>query len=63
LLPAASPRRLLLPFGADRTLSRELRKSGWITVAALEPVGDWRAEARRLGCAYVLEQGVPMMAG
>jgi ATP phosphoribosyltransferase regulatory subunit len=54
---------LLLPFGADRTLGRELRKSGWITVAALEPADDWRAEARRLGCGYVLEQGVPMVAG
>ena len=60
LPPAASPWRLLLPFGADRTLSRELRKSGWITVAALEPAGDWRAEARRLGCAYVLEGDRPV---
>jgi ATP phosphoribosyltransferase regulatory subunit len=60
---AAPPRRLLLPFGADRTLSRELRESGWITVAALDAAVDWRAEARRLGCGYVLEQGVPVMAG
>jgi ATP phosphoribosyltransferase regulatory subunit len=51
---------LLLPFGADRTLSRELRKSGWITVAALDAAGDWRAEARRLGCAYVLEGDRPV---
>jgi ATP phosphoribosyltransferase regulatory subunit len=54
---------LLLPLGADRTLSRELRKSGWITVAALDAADDWRAEARRLGCGYVLEQGVPVVAG
>jgi ATP phosphoribosyltransferase regulatory subunit len=60
LPPAASPRRLLLPFGADRTLSRELRKSGWITVAALDAADDWRAEARRLGCAYVLEGDRPV---
>jgi hypothetical protein len=53
----------LLPFGADRTLSRELRKSGWITVAALDAAEDWRAEARRLGCDCVLEQGVPVTAG
>ncbi|HEX4616999.1 MAG TPA: ATP phosphoribosyltransferase regulatory subunit, partial [Stellaceae bacterium] len=63
LSPAAPPRRLLLPFGADRTLSRELRKSGWITVAALDPAVDWHAEARRLGCGYVLEHGVPVVAG
>jgi len=63
LPPVASPRRLLLPFGADRTLSRELRESGWITVAALDTADDWRAEARRLGCGYVLEQGVPVVVG
>ena len=60
---AAPPRRLLLPCGADRTLGCELRKSGWITVAALDAAVDWRAEARRLGCGYVLEQGVPVVAG
>jgi ATP phosphoribosyltransferase regulatory subunit len=60
LPPAASPWRLLLPFGADRTLSRELRKSGWITVAALDAADDWHAEARRLGCAYVLEGDRPV---
>jgi hypothetical protein len=54
---------LLVPFGADRTLSRELRESGWITVAALGTAVDWRAEARRLGCGYVLEQGVPVVVG
>ena len=60
LPPAASPRRLLLPFGdADGLLSRELRESGWITVAALDTAVDWRAgrHAARLrlcsrtGCA------------
>jgi len=63
-LPSAAPsRRLLLPFGANRTLSRGLRETGWITVAALEPAEDWRAEARRLGCGYVLEHGAPVMLG
>jgi hypothetical protein len=54
---------LLLPFGANRTLGRELRESGWITVAALAAADDWRAEARRLGCGYVLERGVPVVVG
>jgi len=63
-LPSApSSRRLLLPLGTDRALSRQLRETGWITVAALEPTQDWRAEARRLGCGYVLEQGAPVMIG
>ena len=63
-LPSAAPsRRLLLPFGVDRSLSQRLRETGWITVAALEQAKDWRAEARRLGCGYVLDRGVPMTVG
>jgi ATP phosphoribosyltransferase regulatory subunit len=54
---------LLLPFGANRTLGRELRETGWITVAALDPADNWRVEARRLGCGYVLEEGVPVAVG
>jgi ATP phosphoribosyltransferase regulatory subunit len=53
-------RRLLLPFGIDRARGRALRKAGWVTIAALEPAGDWRVEARRLGCAYVLERDRPV---
>jgi ATP phosphoribosyltransferase regulatory subunit len=49
------PRRVLLPLGVDRGQAEALRAAGWITVAALEPAGDWRAEARRLGCSHVLE--------
>ncbi len=63
LPPAASPRRVLLPLGADRASSRALRESGWITVAALDPADDWRLEARRLGCGYVFEEGVPVAVG
>jgi len=55
--------RLLLPFGADSARARELREAGWITVAALEPVGNWRAEARRLGCSHVLERDEPVALG
>ena len=55
LLQAASPRRLLLPLGVDRARGHALREAGWITVAALDPAKDWRAEARRLGCGHVLE--------
>src|SRR5881394_4557081 len=56
---AASPRRLLLPVGADRALGGELRDAGWVTVAAFDPAKDWRAEARRLGCGHVLEDREP----
>jgi ATP phosphoribosyltransferase regulatory subunit len=60
LPPPAPTRRLLLPVGADRARSRALRAAGWITVAALEPAADWRAEARRLGCGYVLDNDEPV---
>jgi ATP phosphoribosyltransferase regulatory subunit len=56
---AASPGRVLLPLGGDRARGGALRRAGWVTVAALEPSEDWRAEARRLGCSHVLEEGEP----
>ncbi len=60
---AAAPRRLLLPFAADRVRAQRLRDAGWVTIAALEPGGDWRAEARRLGCSHVLGPGGPLAVG
>jgi len=60
---AAAPRRVLLPFGIDPARGRALRTEGWVTVAALGAVRDWRAEARRLGCGYVLENGTPVAVG
>lgn len=58
---AASPQRLLLPLGVDRGRGDALREAGWVTVAALDPAKDWRAEARRLGCDHVLENGEPVV--
>lgn len=53
-------RRIFLPFGTDRARGRTLREAGWVTIAALEPAGDWRAEARRLRCSYILECNGPV---
>ncbi len=50
-------RRVLIPLDADRGRAKALREEGWITVAALQPMSDWHAEARRLGCGHVLERG------
>lgn len=59
-LPEPAARcRVLVPLGADRASARALREEGWVTVAALTPAADWAAEARRLGCAYVLDNGKP----
>ncbi|HEY8873009.1 MAG TPA: ATP phosphoribosyltransferase regulatory subunit [Stellaceae bacterium] len=52
-------RRVLVPPGSDPARARALRAEGWITVAALLPAADWPAEARRLGCGYLLEGGEP----
>jgi ATP phosphoribosyltransferase regulatory subunit len=63
-LPDMPPcRRLLLPYGTGRAHARVLREAGWITVSALEPEADWRAEARRLGCTHVLLDGEPRGLG
>jgi len=59
----SASRRILLPLGAERGRADALRKAGWVTVAGLSPAGDWRAEARRLGCSHVLEGGDPVACG
>ena len=62
-LPKARPRRrLLLPLGADASHGAALRDQGWVTVMALAPAEDWHAEAERLGCGHVLEDGNPIPA-
>jgi ATP phosphoribosyltransferase regulatory subunit len=53
-------RRLLVPPDAGRARAAALRAEGWITVAALLPAGDWRQEARRLACGWVLLDGEPL---
>jgi ATP phosphoribosyltransferase regulatory subunit len=60
---ALPPRRVLLPLGADRARAGALRAAGWVTVAALGPEDDWRAEARRLGCSHLLEGEYPVAVG
>jgi ATP phosphoribosyltransferase regulatory subunit len=63
LPPPAAADRLLLPPGTDPACAARLRAAGWITIAALEPAADWRAEARRLGCSHLYESGAPMALG
>ncbi len=52
--PAARRRRVFVGQGADRDAARTLRHDGHATVAALGPVDDEAAEARRLGCTHLL---------
>jgi len=50
--------RVLLPFGTPAAQAAQCRERGFATVAALEPVADPAAEAARLACSHVFEDGV-----
>src|ERR1700761_4647556 len=58
VLRAAPPRdprqRLFLPPGADFDEAARMRLLGYATIAALDPVADAVAEARRLLCSHIL---------
>jgi ATP phosphoribosyltransferase regulatory subunit len=58
VLRAAPPRppkgRVFVPPSMDAARAAALRAEGYATVAGLDPVADPRAEARRLGCSFVL---------
>lgn len=57
LAPPPSPPRLLLPAGTTLATAAALRAEGWVTIAALAPVADVVAEARRTGCSHLLRDG------
>ncbi len=46
--------RIFVPVGADLALASKLRQEGHVTLAALDPVPDPAAEARRLHCSHIL---------
>ena len=50
-------RRVFVPFGTAPETAKKLRAEGFVTVAGLEAVKDQTAEARRLGCGFVIEKG------
>jgi ATP phosphoribosyltransferase regulatory subunit len=50
-------RRLFLPPATSRSIAAAWRKKGWVTVAGLEPIAEFRGEARRLGCTHYLKAG------
>ncbi len=55
--PAPLRTRIFVPVGADLAAAGKLRKEGHVTVAALDPVADPAAEARRLHCSHILRAG------
>lgn len=50
-------KRVYLPHGSPAEAGRRLRAEGFVTLAGLAPVENPVAEARRLGCGYVLKEG------
>lgn len=52
-------RRVFMPHGAAVAAGERLRAEGWVTIAGLTPVAESGAEARRLGCDYVLVGAEP----
>ncbi len=50
-------KRVFVPHGSPAEAGRDLRARGFVTLAGLQPVADVAAEARRLGCGYVLKEG------
>jgi ATP phosphoribosyltransferase regulatory subunit len=69
VLRAAPPRearqRLFVPAEADQDEAARMRRLGYATIAALEPVADVISEARRLLCSHLLRNGeaVPLSSG
>jgi ATP phosphoribosyltransferase regulatory subunit len=60
--PPEPAKRIYVPFGTTPAAAQALRGGGWITVAGLAPAKDAKAEAKRLGCGFVLAGGKPESA-
>ncbi|WP_420562246.1 ATP phosphoribosyltransferase regulatory subunit [Thalassobaculum sp.] len=51
------PQTVFVPHGTPRDQAAALRRDGRITVAGLTPAEDAEAEARRMGCTFILRDG------
>jgi len=63
--PPAERPRLFVPAGSDQRAAAGFRDRGFATIAAVDPVDDPLAEARRLLCTHILRGGdaVPLIQG
>jgi len=55
-------RRILVPAGIAADRVRALRDDGWTVIGSLDPAGNARDEAGRLGCTHILGPGGPEKA-
>ena len=59
--PNPEPRpRVFLPLGTPARAAADLRARGYATVSALHPAPYSPAEARRLGCTHLYNEGIPV---
>ena len=56
--PPRLPSRVFIPVGEDHQAAARLRRDGYATVAALDPVDDPATEAARLRCSHILRDGM-----
>ena len=61
--PSPARPRVYLPHGSDPAAGRRLRAEGRVTVAGLAPAVGVDAEARRLGCDFILADGAVRPVG
>ena len=61
--PAISGKRIFIPSHLGGDVATNLRSQGWVTLNGLDAVPDVVAEAKRLGCAYVLTAAGPEPVG
>ena len=57
--PRTAPRVLVPLEGAEPARLDALRAEGYVTIAAVSTAADWMAEAIRLNCTHLLQDGRP----
>ena len=57
VVPPGDKRRVYLPAATAEETASALRADGWTTMSELSATGDTQAEAVRLGCTHVFEDG------
>ena len=59
LSPAPNCRRIFAPHDSENATLQKLHADGWVTITALETVGNLAGEAIRMGCSHILTADGP----
>ena len=52
-------RRIFAPHDSENATLQKLHADGWVTITALETVGNLAGEAIRMGCSHILTADGP----